>query len=73
MMELSADMERYVKIHINLPGKIKWPEENPIQEHRYEEVLARWEEQAVIAQDQSSFSMNFLLNFKSIITQWINF
>lgn len=73
MIELSTDMERYVKIHVNLPGEIKYPEHNPIKEHRYEEVLARWEEQAAIAQEQSSFSMSFLLNFKSIITQWINF
>ena len=73
MMELSADMERYVKIHVNLPGQIEYPEHNPIKEHRYSEVIERWQEQAAIAQEQSSFSMNFLINFKSIIMQWINF
>ena len=44
MMELSADMERYVKIHVNLPGQIEYPEHNPIKEHRYSEVIERWQE-----------------------------
>ena len=72
MINLQQDMERYVKIHINLPGEVKYKDE-PIQEHRYEEVLARWEEQAQLARSQSSFSMNFLANFKQLITQWIQF
>jgi hypothetical protein len=50
MIELSTDMERYVKIHINLPGPVEYKDKT-IQEYRYEEVLARWEEQAAIAQE----------------------
>jgi hypothetical protein len=59
-------MERFVKIHISLPGTVTYKDE-PIKEYRYEEVLARWEEQAQLARSQSSFSMNFLTNFKTLI------
>ena len=72
MINLQQDMERYVKIHVTLPGAVTYGERT-IEEHRYEEVLARWEEQAQLARNQSSFSMNFLANFKQLITQWIQF
>lgn len=72
MINLQTDMERFVKIHVSLPGTVKY-KDKPIQEYRYEEVLARWEEQAQLARSQSSFSMNFLANFKTLILQWIDF
>ena len=72
MINLQTDMERFVKIHVYLPEAVEY-KNKPIQEHRYEEVLARWEEQAQLARNQSSFSMNFLTNFKTLILQWIDF
>ena len=73
MVNASADMERIIKISVKLPGPIKYP--NPIKTAggHMSEILDKWDEQAAIAAEQSSFSMIFLTNFKSLISSWIAF
>lgn len=73
MVNASADMERIIKISIKLPGPIKYPEPIQTTGGHMSEILAKWEEQAAIAAGQSSFSMIFLTNFKSLISSWIAF
>lgn len=73
MISASADMDRLVHISIKLPGPIKYP--NPIKTAggHMSEIVAKWNEQASEAAAQSSFSLTFLTNFKTLITQWISF
>ena len=73
MVEAASDMERIIKISVKLPGPIKYS--TPIQTAggHMSEILEKWEEQASIAADQSTFSLIFLSNFKSLISSWISF
>lgn len=73
MVNASADMERIIKISIKLPGPIKYPEPIETAGGHMSEILEKWDEQAAIAAEQSSFSMVFLTNFKSLISSWIAF
>lgn len=73
MVSAANDMERLIKIRVKLPGKIIY--EDPIQTAggHMSEILSKWNEQAQEAENDSIFSMEFLKNFKTIISEWINF
>ena len=71
MIEATSDIEAMVKVNIKLPGTINY--QNPMKVGHKSEVLAAWEAQANQAKNESTFSMHFLMNFKSIVSQWINF
>lgn len=71
MVEATSDIETMVKVSVKLPGSITYPE--PMKVGSKNEVLAAWEEQAAQAKSESTFSMRFLMNFKTIISQWISF
>lgn len=73
MVSTANDMERLIKIRVKLPGKIIY--EDPIQTAggHMSEILSKWNEQAQEAENDSIFSMEFLKNFKTIISEWINF
>lgn len=72
MTESIDDVERMVKVSIKLPGATLHGE-SPMSASTKEEVLAEWEHQAAQAKSESTFSMHFLSNFKTIISQWISF
>ena len=73
MISAANDMERLIKIRVKLPGKIIY--EEPIQTvgGHMSEILSKWNEQAQEVENDSIFSMEFLKNFKTIISEWINF
>ena len=73
MISASADMERLVRISIKLPGSIKYPDPIKTEGGHMSEIVEKWNEQAQEAAAQSSFSVTFLTNFKTLITQWISF
>ena len=73
MINASADMEKIVRISVKLPGPILYPEPIQTTGGHMSEIMAKWNEQARAAADQSSFTLTFLTNFKSLITQWISF
>lgn len=73
MINASADMERLVRISIKLPGSIKYPDPIKTEGGHMSEIVEKWNEQAQEAAAQSSFSVTFLTNFKTLITQWISF
>ena len=73
MIDASADMDRLVRISVKLPGAIKYPEPIKTVGGHMSEIVAKWNEQASEAAAQSSFSLTFLTNFKTLITQWISF
>lgn len=73
MINASADMEKIVRISVKLPGPILYPEPIQTTGGHMSEIMAKWSEQASVAADQSSFTLTFLANFKSLITQWISF
>ena len=70
MTEVASDMEAMVKVSVSLPGAINY--DSPMKVSSKNEVLAAWEEQAAQAKSESTFSMRFLMNFKTIISQWIS-
>lgn len=79
MMSTAEDMERLVKVKITLPDSvIEEYKDNPIQipngmsgQTAKDFMLDKWNEQAELAKQQSTFSVGFLSNFKTIIKQWI--
>jgi hypothetical protein len=79
MANTAEDMERLVKIKVTLPESvIEDYKNNPIQvpaglsgRDVQNFILDKWNEQAKLARQQSSFRVTFLTNFKSIIKEWI--
>ena len=75
MIEASGDMERFVNIKISLPKEIIYdtPIEIPADVKSPGDYMKeKWREQADLARKEASFSVKFLINFKSIIKQWID-
>lgn len=72
MIQASSNMESLVKISIKPMAETRYGDK-PLTGFSKEEVLEKWEEEAARAKSESHFSMHFLRNFKSMITQWIQF
>lgn len=69
MENASMDMNSLIKVKVNLPKSFLYPE--PIKTSDKAEVKAAWAEQFQVAKAESNFSLKFLVNFKTMITQWI--
>lgn len=68
--DVEQDTESFFKTSIHLLSKVEHDEE-PFQADTLDEVKKEWERQAQIAAGQSSFTISFLANFKTIISKWI--
>ena len=73
LIDASQDTQRFIQIHLNLPGEIKYKEPIQTEGGHMSEIVEKWNEQAEIAKNESSFSLVFLKNFKQMITEWISF
>lgn len=73
MISAASDMEKIIKVRVKLPGKILYEEPIETAGGHMSEILAKWNEQAQVAENDSVFSIEFLKNFKTIISEWINF
>ena len=62
-----------IKIRVKLPGEIIYKDPIETTGGHMSEILSKWNEQAQVAENESIFSIEFLRNFKSIISEWINF
>lgn len=66
---VERNFENYFKTSINIVSNIAY--KDPVSATSLQEVEEYWERQAEIAANQSSFTVSFLANFKTIISQWI--
>ena len=73
MISAASDMEKIIKVRVKLPGKILYEEPIKTAGGHMSEILSKWNEQAQVAENESVFSIEFLKNFKTIISEWINF
>lgn len=73
MISAASDMEKIIKVRVKLPGKILYEEPIKTAGGHMSEILSKWNEQAQAAENDSVFSIEFLKNFKTIISEWINF
>lgn len=73
MVSAASDMEKIIKVRVKLPGKILYEEPIETAGGHMSEILSKWNEQAQAAENDSVFSIEFLKNFKTIISEWINF
>ena len=73
MVSAANDMEKIIKIRVKLPGEIIYKDPIETTGGHMSEILSKWNEQAQVAENESIFSIEFLRNFKSIISEWINF
>lgn len=73
MVSAANDMEKIIKIRVKLPGEIIYKDPIETTGGHMSEILSKWNEQAQVAENESIFSIEFLKNFKSIISEWINF
>lgn len=73
MISAASDMEKIIKVRVKLPGKILYEEPIETAGGHMSEILSKWNEQAQAAENDSVFSIEFLKNFKTIISEWINF
>lgn len=73
MTSAASDMEKIIKVRVKLPGKILYEEPIKTAGGHMSEILSKWNEQAQVAENESVFSIEFLKNFKTIISEWINF
>lgn len=73
MVSAASDMEKIIKVRVKLPGKILYEEPIETAGGHMSEILSKWNEQAQVAENDSVFSIEFLKNFKTIISEWINF
>ena len=73
LISASNDTNRFINIKVNLPGQIKYEDPIKTEGGHMSEILEKWNEQAEIAKDQSTFSLIFLKNFKDLITDWLSF
>jgi hypothetical protein len=73
MISAASDMEKIIKVRVKLPGKILYEEPIKTAGGHMSEILSKWNEQAQAAENESVFSIEFLKNFKTIISEWINF
>lgn len=69
MIDASKDMDKMVQVKVSLPGAIIY--KDTIKTSDKSVVKAAWEEQAAQAKAESSYSIHFLTNFKSLLGQWI--
>ena len=66
---VEQNFESYFKTTVNIVPSISYPE--PVAATSLSEVEEYWQRQAEAAANQSTFTVSFLANFKSIIRQWI--
>lgn len=66
---VEQNFESYFKTKINIVPSISYPK--PVEASTLSEVEEYWQRQAEAAANQSTFTVSFLANFKSIIRQWI--
>lgn len=76
MMSASADLAKggassFVNVSVELPKSYLYPIPNDPPAANKNEVLRRWQEQADTSRAESTFSIKFLANFKSIIKNWV--
>ena len=73
MVQAARDSEQFIRIRIQLPNDILYPEPIETEGGHMSEILDKWNEQAQAAKNESSFTLVFLKNFKQMITEWVNF
>lgn len=62
-----------ISIKLTLPAEILYPEPIAVEKGSMSEMIGYWNEQAEVAKNQSNFSLDFLKNFKQMLTEWIEF
>lgn len=73
MFSAASDMKKIIKVRVKLPGEILYKKPIKTAGGHMSEILSKWNEQAQVAENDSVFSIEFLKNFKTIISEWINF
>ena len=73
MIQSARDSEQFIRIRIQLPGNILYPDPIKTEGGHMSEILDKWNEQAKAAKSESSFTLVFLKNFKQMIMEWVNF
>lgn len=64
---IEQSSSNFVDLRINLPGNILYPEKLPGNLPNLQAVYAYWDKQRAAAEESSSFSVKFQINFNSFI------
>lgn len=69
---IEQSSSNFVDLRVNLPGSILYPEKLPGNLPNLQAVYAYWDRQRAAAEESSSFSVKFQLNFNSFIMSYFS-